>query len=397
MAGELVDSIQNSSRLARYFGRVVLPIFDIGSYLLEFPRIRAFRPQSYSDTVAALKTQGVKRVALVAPHPTQPLHFTLENSIGGLVANNFSVVLMVSMPERFEWLSKIYPNIILVKRRRKGRDFGAWKEFILSLLANQPFLQSLERLILVNDSLYYPKACADIFSNLTETKAAWSCLFENYEHHYHAQSFLLSFGPTALQSLAFAKFWTKYKPYSTRKHSIDKGEVLLSRRMSKALGAPHCVAKMATVIDEVQKIDEHGIRLIIRNLQKNNLLDSALTSRIFEIEQIVGDRPFPTGRFNKTDERRLEVARYESSRILAFLGLERNPTHTLGLVLNSLLGFPLKRDLGFRGFYYVHDILLNIKGFSQKEIEVMEQDLRSKQVLRPRRGIGRLLFEAGRI
>jgi hypothetical protein len=397
MTGDLVDSIQNSSRLARYFGRLILPVFDIGSYLLEFPRIVTFRPQSYSATVSALQANGVKRLALVAPHPTQPLRFTLENLIGGLVANNFSVVLMVSMPERFEWLSKIYPNLILVNRRRKGRDFGAWKEFIVSLLANQPFLQSLERLILVNDSLYYPKDCADIFGDMTETKSAWACLFENYEHHYHAQSFLLSFGPTALQSPAFSKFWTRYKPYSSRKHSIDKGEVLLSRRMSRALGAPHCVAKVGIVIDKVGELGEPEIRLITRNLRKNNLLDTALASLICDIEQIMGDRPFLTGHFSKTDERRLAVAKDESTRILAFLGLERNPTHTLGLVVNSLFCFPLKRDLGFRASYNVHDILRDIKGFSQNEVEIIEQDLRNKQVQRPRRGIGRLLFEAGRI
>lgn len=397
MAGDLVDSIQNSSRLARYFGRLILPVFDIGSYLLELPRIVAFRPQSYSATVSALQADGVKRLALVAPHPTQPLRFTLENLIGGLVANNFSIVLMVSMPERFEWLLKIYPNLILVNRRRKGRDFGAWKEFILSLLANQPFLQSLERLILVNDSLYYPKDCAHIFRDMTETQSAWACLFENYEHHYHAQSFLLSFGPTALQSLAFAKFWTRYKPYSSRKHSIDKGEVLLSRRISKALGAPHCIGKAECLRAPVEKLDEDGMRLLTRSLRKNNLMESGVVNRFNDLELLMGDRPFPIGRFSKLDETRLELAKHDCSRIISFLALERNPTHTLGLAANFLLSFPVKRDIGVRAGYYIHDILGGLRGFSAHELHMMELDLRNKQVLRPRRGIARLLFEQGRI
>lgn len=397
MTGDLVDSIQNSSRLARYFGRLILPVFDIGSYLLEFPRIVTFRPQSYSATVSALQANGVKRLALVAPHPTQPLRFTLENLIGGLVANDFSVILMVSMPERFEWLSKLYPNLILVNRRRKGRDFGAWKEFILSLLANQPFLQSLERLILVNDSLYYPKNCAEIFRDLTETRSAWACLFENYELHYHAQSFLLSFGPTALQSLAFAKFWTRYKPYSSRKHSIDKGEVLLSRRMSRAMGAPHCITKAEYLLAPVERLDEDGLRLLTRSMRKNNLMEPGVAARLRDLELLMGDRPFPVGRFSKLDETRLELAKHDCSRVISFLISERNPTHTLGLAANVLLSFPVKRDIGVRAGYYIHDIIGDLRGFSAHELHMMELDLHNKQVLRPRRGIARLLFEQGRI
>ena len=397
MAGDLADSIQNSSRLARYLGRVALPIFDIGSYLLELPRIMTFRPQSYADTVSALQARGVKRLALVAPHPTQPLRFTLENLIGGLVANNFSIVLLVSKPERFTWLQEIYPDIMLVNRRRQGRDFGAWKEVILSLLENEPFQQSLERLILVNDSLYYNRECDFIFRELTETKAAWSCLFENYEHHYHAQSFLLSFGREALRSRAFAQFWTKYKPYSSRKHSIDKGEVLLSRRMSKALGAPHCITKAVRLVEPVGRLDEDELRLLIRAIRKNNFLEPAVAERLSELLQLMGDRPFPVGRFYKPDERRLEVARNDCSRVMAFLALERNPTHTLGLAANFLLGLPVKRDICVRAGYYVHDVMNAIRGFSVQELQFMEEDLRHKQVQRPRRGIGRLLFEAGRI
>jgi hypothetical protein len=397
MTGGLYDSIRNGRRLARYLGRVIIPLYDVGVHLAELPRILKLKPKDYSETVRELQTRGARRLALVAPHPTQPLQFTLDNLVEGLIANNYSVVLLVCDANRFSWLLEKFPGIILVNRRREGRDFGAWKEFILSIIQNEKFNNSLERLILVNDSLYYTCHCSSIFKELTETDSSWACLFENYEHHYHAQSFLLSFGQEALRSRAFAQFWTKYKPYSSRKHSIDKGEVLLSRRMSKALGAPHCITKAVRLVEPVGRLDEDELRLLIRAIRKNNFLEPAVAERLSELLQLMGDRPFPVGRFYKPDERRLEVARNDCSRVMAFLALERNPTHTLGLAANFLLGLPVKRDICVRAGYYVHDVMNAIRGFSLQELQFMEEDLRHKQVQRPRRGIGRLLFEAGRI
>jgi hypothetical protein len=397
MNGELYDSIQNSRRLARYLGRVIIPFYDVGVHLAELPRILKLKPKDYSETVRELQTRGARRLALVAPHPTQPLQFTLDNLVEGLIGNDYSVVLLVCDANRFSWLLEKFPGIILVNRHREGRDFGAWKEFILSIIQNEKFNNSLERLILVNDSLYYNSHCSFIFKELTETDSSWACLFENYEHHYHAQSFLLSFGSKALRSAAFARFWQKYKPFSSRKHSIDKGEVLLSRRMAKEFGAPYCIATMARLLRPIEGLSQAELRILLKSLRKNRLMEASAGIALGDIEQMMGDRPFPVGRYNKLDVRHLEVVKYDLSGLVAFFGLERNPTHTVGLVSNFLLGFPVKRDIGFRAGYYVHDILEGIKGFSFEEIQVMEEDLRNKQVLRPRRGLARILFDEGRI
>ena len=74
-----------------------------------------------------------------------------------------------------------------------------------------------------------------------------------------------------------------------------------------------------------------------------------------------------------------------------------NPTHMVGLLMNRISHYPLKRDVCQRGLFQIADVLRLISGFTPKEMEDIGRDLREKGLPVSMRGIKRKLFDAGRI
>lgn len=120
---------------------------------------------------------------------------------------------------------------LLIERDNLGRDFGAYKDGIEIVRERFP---GIERLILMNDSLFY-------FEKGLDRMLADLCLdydligtTETFEHHYHIQSFILSFSRALLNNPRFQKYWRRYRPISTRRWAIHRGEVGFTKKMMKA-------------------------------------------------------------------------------------------------------------------------------------------------------------------
>ncbi len=126
----------------------------------------------------------------------------------------------------------------LVERENIGHDFGAYRDGI-RLLQYQG--ARLERLVLLNDSIWFPLLEGDDLLVTLETApgaggfsgAAW---FERprRRHQAHWQSYFLTFGPTALEHPGFARFWNAYPASSRRDSVLKRGEKGLSRAMAAA-------------------------------------------------------------------------------------------------------------------------------------------------------------------
>ena len=111
---------------------------------------------------------------------------------------------------------------LLIERANLGRDFGAYRDAISTILRRA---RNIDRLILVNDSLFFmEKGLSKLVSDL-DGPQEFIGVTEVFQDHYHVQSFMLSFGPGVIRSRQFRKFWQKYRPISTRRWSIHKGEV----------------------------------------------------------------------------------------------------------------------------------------------------------------------------
>ena len=141
--------------LRRIATSLILLVYDVGVHLWEMPRVLFLRTRDYSGLFNELEAKETRRLAIIAPHPTQILKFTLSNLIKGLQANGYEVVVLVHDEQKVPWIKENFPGVHLAGRHKAGRDFGAWKEVLLGLFDRPKLMSSIESLIIVNDSLYF--------------------------------------------------------------------------------------------------------------------------------------------------------------------------------------------------------------------------------------------------
>ncbi len=384
--------------LNRLFRKIILLTYDICVHLAEWPRIALLRLIDYSDLVRKLEASGTERLALVAPHPSKHLQFTIQHLIKGLLKNKYTVVVLIPDPAKAQWLKEAFPEVHLERRKPQGRDFGAWKEVVLAITGSSILRRSINRLVLANDSIYYNKTTAEIIERLTKSEKQWSCLFENFDYHYHAQSFLLSFDNVAINHPVFRKFWQNYRPYSSRRHSINRGEALLSKRMSRVFGRPDCILNSTRIMKEFRSIDTHAeLRSAMFRLWASPATRAHAGKTLEASFTAFG---FRTGKQGHRNEPTKEDQSFEREMLaidISKLPEAQNPTHSVGLLVNYLFMYPVKRDICLRSWHRISDVVTLLRGFSEHELSDIERDLRLTGLPDSYGGIRRILFEFGRI
>jgi lipopolysaccharide biosynthesis protein len=114
-------------------------------------------------------------------------------------------------------------------RRNIGYDFGAWREALDHLGLPRP---DTEMILLANDSVYGPLQPLDtILERIRLDEAPFWGLTESWQMGYHLQSYFLAFGPRALQSEAWARFWRQVRPAPSKHWVIRHYELGLSQAM----------------------------------------------------------------------------------------------------------------------------------------------------------------------
>jgi len=120
----------------------------------------------------------------------------------------------------------------VIVRRNVGYDFGAWRDGIEYLGLPRA---GTEELILANDSLFGPlRPIGDLLARLDYTETDIWGLTDSWQFRYHLQSFFLAFGPAALQSPAFAKFWASVRPVPAKSYIVRAFEIGVTQAMVKA-------------------------------------------------------------------------------------------------------------------------------------------------------------------
>ncbi len=77
-----------------------------------------------------------------------------------------------------------------MQRRNKGLDFGAYKDAVLKLMQDEA---SISRLLILNDSVYVVRDGLDkLLEELLSDEYPVVAAYENWELHYHFQSFCLA-------------------------------------------------------------------------------------------------------------------------------------------------------------------------------------------------------------
>ncbi|WP_297369998.1 rhamnan synthesis F family protein [Acidocella sp.] len=158
-------------------------------------------------------------------------------------------------PEALERLREICAVVLV--RKNIGYDFGAWRDALEAL--DLPRADTRE-IILANDSVFGPiKPLVGILERFDYEQADVWGLTDSWQSLYHLQSFFLAFGPRALGSRAWRKFWDGVRPVPLKAYIVREYEVGITQAMLKgglrcaALWPYHRLLEMITP-DELQTL-----------------------------------------------------------------------------------------------------------------------------------------------
>ena len=205
-----------------------------------------------------------------------------------LIASGYAVVFVTNSGKLTEAgavaLREICTAIFV--RRNSGYDFGAWRDVIEALKLPA---QDTQELLILNDSMYGPlRPLEPMLSKLNYAEADIWGLTESWQHRYHLQSFFLGFGPKALHSLAFAKFWRDIQNVPFKSFIVREYEVGFTQTMLKAGLRCRAIWKYEDLLSQVlsQKALDDIARaerlksaradplLLVRRLQINRIRDA---------------------------------------------------------------------------------------------------------------------------
>lgn len=119
-------------------------------------------------------------------------------------------------------VSRIVQRVVL--RENTGRDFGSYREGILSLRD-----AGFDEILIVNDSVFGPlMPLTDVFARMAAVPAdAWSAT-SSWAISFHLQSYFVVFRRRVLESAVFWAFWRHLRPQPDKDRTILLGEIGLS-------------------------------------------------------------------------------------------------------------------------------------------------------------------------
>ena len=117
-------------------------------------------------------------------------------------------------------------------RRNVGYDFGGWRDALETLDLPRP---DTEEIIIANDSVCGPfLPLQPLLSRLDYTLADVWGLTDSWQYRYHLQSYFIAFGPRAIRSPVFRRFWSKVIPAPSKIFIIRRYEVGLTQALLEA-------------------------------------------------------------------------------------------------------------------------------------------------------------------
>jgi hypothetical protein len=252
----------------------------------------------------------------------------VQNALDALATAQVNVLLVVnhqlSDARRAELQAQCARIMI---RDNTGFDIGGFQDGTNLLRQTQ----GVERVMYLNDSVYFfRKGLSELFERLMSSRADVCSAFENWEIHYHFQSFCLSISAAALHHPDVVAFWRNYLPVNSRLWAINNGEVGFSRALLSAVSSIEVIYAPTRL--------QH----ILASLPKGDL------ARL--IRYLPGWLRLPTGETTRLQPQALatEIADRVSS---------RSQIHNGGFLFRRFMKCPLmKRDLVYREQYSIYDI-----------------------------------------
>ncbi|WGT51290.1 rhamnan synthesis F family protein [Thioclava nitratireducens] len=277
-------------KLKREAKRAMRQLIDLPASTWEYLFFRPIYDHIVSNRIVvhygSKEVSGEIAIYLVfSPNKLQKSHFDmvtqlLENDITPIVVSNHPL----SLEDRVAILSK---SALLIERPNVGYDFGGYRDAVLRLA---PYLQMLERLYILNDSVWMVESSESWF---TQVRAAghdfagatshfgidqpnvenfrdlkWNYTSDREKFHY--ASYALAVGPEILRDPQFIAFWRGLRISSNKHRTVRRGEIGLTKWV-KARGYNHGatfdVTKLSTELESMEGsvLEDLARHLVIPN------------------------------------------------------------------------------------------------------------------------------------
>ena len=216
---------------------------------------------------------------LFAPNGNLPQN--VKHAVDAMRSAGINVIACLNAPiseESAKWLqSRVYQ---IVHRNNVGFDFGAYKDCVRLVTADQPDLQ---RFLFLNDSVFFIEDGLEQFFRDMIADYDSVAAFENWGDNTacHLQSFAVSVSGKVFFSQPFQQFWKQYTPISSRLHAIHEGEMKLSEAILKTAETSNVLYTCAGLAAQLENLDEEIIcGDLIVPLQYRRLLSADEESKI---------------------------------------------------------------------------------------------------------------------
>lgn len=349
-------------------------------------------PRLYNEAARVEKIEegarvhGSDKCAVLVLYCEEPLPDFTTSVIDALNGRGYEVIAVANTTLQPTARQYLLSNCrLLIHRKNIGRDFGGYKDAISVVRRRFPHLQ---RLIIANDSIFYFRRGLDKLIAELDGPGDFIGASEVFAHHYHVGSYLISFGPAVLRSKAFRDFWSDYKPISTRRWAILKGEGGLTAVLVKAGLQPRIVFPAADLRPFLSTSSAEELRLVIQLLPQGSR--PGCQARLAEALQ----RPLA----DASDCEAAAGARAQSEAAGAILHhlMEQNQIHAGGFLFHRFLGMPIiKRDVVFRELYSVDEVLAALPDLAPQVRSEVKADLLRRGTAASLGAWDRLLYRHG--
>ena len=247
-----------------------------------------------------------KKIVIYVIFPINGLNDSHLNTINYFFKKKYSV-LVISNRKLYQEDKKKIKTIswALIERENYGYDFGGWRDGIIFLKEQ---LKSIENLILINDSTWFPINKGNDFvdfiaeSNLDFIGATShyglerfrlprdrqnlksEIKFSHKKANFYYSSYVLSFSNRILNDDKFLKFWKRMRLSNKYNVIVRNGEIGISQWVFKNGGYTHGSFIDSSQISQVlnkfskEKLFEISQNLIVDSYELKNFMNSFSSS-----------------------------------------------------------------------------------------------------------------------
>ena len=177
------------------------------------------------------------KFAIFATYPGRQIFPSHRRFIEKLRLRGYNIIIASNHWASAEAINGFYGDACsYIFRRPFGRDFGCYKDAMaLVYRLEEQTGVPIQRVILFNDSVIsFEQSEEELITHLDNPDIPFAGIGENFEFNYHVGSYMMAFSGEVARQRRVRKYWRRYRPISTRRHSIHAGEMGLSRAISRS-------------------------------------------------------------------------------------------------------------------------------------------------------------------